>query len=163
MSEKDDIIQHQLYRIAELEEAERRQFDTIKARNDELDRLQAELHKWLELADTSAQRINALVEQRRMVQVNTAEAVASLGKENGYCRDGMADFLCWALGITESEAADLLAPFFRERVSITIEAEVEGREHDHLTVNEVTDLLVSALGCVEVFCPTAAVRIDDVD
>lgn len=142
MSEKDDIIQRQRDRIAELEKAERR-------------------HQ--ELADTSARRINALVEQRRMVQVNTAEAVASLGKENDYCRDGMADFLCWALGITESEAADLLAPFFRERVSITIEAEVEGREHDHLTVDEVTDLLVSALGCNEVFCPTAAVRINDVD
>lgn len=162
MSENDDIIQHQLDRIAELEEAERRQFDTIKARNDELDRLQAELAKSQELADTSAQRINALVEQRRMVKVNTAEAVASLGKENDYCREGMTEFLCWALRITESEAADLLAPFFRERVSITIEAEVEGREYDHLNADEVTDLLVSALGCDEVFCPTAEVRIEDV-
>lgn len=148
MSEKDYIIQHQLDRIAKLEETVRKSQELVL--------------KTQELADTSARRINALVEQRRMVKVNTAEAVASLGKENDYCRDGMVDFLCWALGITESEAADLLAPFFRERVSITIEAEVEGREHDDLTVDEVTDLLVSALGCDEVFCPTAAVHIEDV-
>lgn len=87
-------------------------------------------------------------------------AVVELGKEKGYCSEGMSDFIAGVLGVPVDDVRRRVDSYLMERVTITIEATVLDRDFNNVTNNEATDFVASVLGC-EVHDVTSRVVIGD--
>lgn len=114
--------------------------------------LQAALDDRIHLAEVVAK--NSAITDRLY------DAVVESGKENGYCRDGMADFIARVLGVPVHDVRRRIDSYFTERVTITIEATVLDRGYNNVTNNEATDFVASVLDC-EVHDATSRVVIGD--
>ena len=105
-------------------------------------------------------RLAEAVAENSAITDRLYDAVVESGKENGYCRDGMADFIAGVLGVPVDDVRRRVNSYFTERVTIMIEATVLDRGYDHVTNNEAEDFVASVLDC-EVHDVTNRVVIGD--
>lgn len=147
MPEKDYIIQNQLDRIAELEQDNASQLTRL-----------AHLE---ETNQNLRQQYATLRGQFNEVCDRLYETVAAQGKENDYCRDGMADFCASVLDITYEEAYGELGKYFAKHIEIRITATVTDPSEDHMTSFEAESFVQGVLGTEEVEIDHFSLSFDD--